>query len=304
MTVKVALIIPTYQAKQYVNELCSSIRSQTLQPEVLVIDSSSTDGTPALLRQYFRVHSIPKVEFNHGKTRQLALSLVDADIYVYLTQDAILANENSIANMVKVFENPQVGCAYGRQLPHKGAGLLGAHLRHFNYPEYSELRALKDIPRLGIKTCSNSNSFAAYRKAALEKVGGFPARVIVGEDVYVAAKMILAGWTMAYCAEAQVFHSHDYSVIQDFKRYFDVGVFHQQEHWIIEAFKAPGKLGNQYVKSELKWCLQRHAYLTPFNSIWHSGMKWLGYKLGRNYFKLPVGFRKKLSMHSFYWSQT
>lgn len=303
MTQQMVLVIPTYQAKKHLDALWRSIACQTLQTTILFIDSSSTDGTIEKLQALpVKLHIIPKKEFNHGGTRQLALNLVDADIYIYMTQDAILANPKTLENIIKCFEDPTIGCAYGRQLPHQGAGILGAHLRHFNYPPESDIHTLQDVPRLGIKTCANSDSFAAYRKMALEAVGGFPNHVIVGEDVYVAAKMLLAGWRVAYSAEAQVYHSHDYTIVQDLRRYFDIGAFHQMEHWILDTFKSPNKLGSQYVKSELKWCLQQKAYAALLASLYHSAGKWLGYRLGRQYQRLPLWVKKYCSMHRFFWT--
>ena len=80
--------------------------------------------------------------------------------------------------------------------------------------------------RFGIKTVFVSNSFAAYRRRALMQVSGFPVDTVMNEDTYVAGKMLVSGWRIAYCADAQVFHSHDYSFLDDFKHYLDIGVFH------------------------------------------------------------------------------
>jgi len=299
----VAVIIPTYQAASYIKPLMESILKQSLQPNyILVIDSSSTDDTVELLKAYaVTVHVIPKSQFNHGGTRQLAVSLVNADIYVYLTQDAVLAEADSLQKLIKSFENLQVGAAYGRQLPHEGAGLLGAHLRRFNYPERSELRSLADIRRLGLRTCANSNSFAAYRAIALQAVDGFPSNVIFGEDVYTAARLVQAGWWIAYCAEARVYHSHDYTLAEDGRRYFDIGVFHAQNMWILRQFQSPSRLGRRYVLSELKWCWTRGAYLSCVASIIHSGMKWVSYRLGRQYHCLPNRLRRYFSLNPKYW---
>ena len=73
--------------------------------KVLIVDSSSTDGTPELARAAgFKVWSIPRDEFNHGNTRHRAAELVpDCDILVYLTQDAILNGANAIENLVSAF---------------------------------------------------------------------------------------------------------------------------------------------------------------------------------------------------------
>ena len=88
----VALIIPTYNAARYWAALSAGIRAQSLVPDrVIVIDSSSSDGTADLATQR-RIHgcrdSQPK-DFNHGGTRQMGAELAeDADILIYLTQDA------------------------------------------------------------------------------------------------------------------------------------------------------------------------------------------------------------------------
>lgn len=56
-------------------------------------------------------------------------------------------------------------------------------------------------------------------------MGGFPEDVIGSEDAYVAARMLLGGYAVRYATTAEVYHSHDYSVLEEFRRYFDIGVF-------------------------------------------------------------------------------
>ena len=59
------------------------------------------------------------------------------------------------------------------------------------------------------------------------KLGGFETRTIFNEDMIFAGKVILAGGAVAYCAEARVIHSHNYSGIMQFKRNFDLGISRQ-----------------------------------------------------------------------------
>ena len=107
---------------------------------------------------------------------------------------------------------------------------MASRARSFNYPATSRLKGLADAPELGIKVSFISDTFAAYRPAVLKEIGGFPTDVILGEDTYVASKMVLAGWLNAYVADAQVYHSHNYTIVREFKRYFDTGVFHAENH--------------------------------------------------------------------------
>src|SRR5690606_29801174 len=116
------------------------------------------------------------------------------------------------------FEDPAVAVAYGRQLPHRDANPIAAHARYFNYGPQSRVVGLDDRARLGIKTVFTSNSFAAYRAVVFNDLGGFPERNILSEDMYLAARAVLAGARIAYVAEACVRHSHNYSPVEEFRR--------------------------------------------------------------------------------------
>lgn len=300
---KVALLIPTLNAgKQWLNTL-DSIKSQTFEITIkIIIDSGSTDDTVPLARQHgFEIVEIKKSEFNHGKTRQQAVDLSNGvDICVFLTQDAILASTNSVENLVAAFNDPDIGMAYGRQLPHKNARPLETHARLFNYADQSVINSLSDADQLGFKITFCSNSFAAYRYNALAKVGGFPPDSIMGEDAIVAAKMLQAGYKKAYVANATVYHSHSYTVIEEFKRYFDTRVFHEQNRWLIEKYGKPTGEGIKFMRSELKYVLKNDPKVV-FKSIASLGAKWLGYLSGKFYRQIPRSLLKRLSMHKHYW---
>lgn len=295
-------IIPTYNGKSELERLLTSLKIQTAHFETCIVDSGSTDGTQELAREHVEnVTVISPFEFNHGGTRQ---RMVDQnpgyDIYVFLTQDACLANTHAIANIVEPFTNPEVGAVCGRQLPHLDATHLAKHARFFNYPEGAEIKSTADIARLGIKATFISNSFSAYRGEALKAVGGFPLHVISTEDMYATAKMLLAGWKMAYAGNAQCRHSHNYSIVDEFKRYFDIGVFHAREPWIRKKFGSAGSEGIRYLKSELRFLGLGGWHLWP-NSIVRNVVKLIGYKLGQQEAKLPIGFKRTISMSKRYW---
>ncbi|MBS9423354.1 glycosyltransferase family 2 protein [Photorhabdus caribbeanensis] len=301
----VTLIVPTYQAGKMWPQWLSLLQSQTLQPvKLIMIDSNSTDNTVPLSRKYgIEPIIISPQEFNHGGTRNLAARYTpEADILVFLTQDALFDNSNSLSAIIDCFKDPAVTAVCGRQLPHLDANPLATHARLFNYPDKSCIKSSTDIPMLGLKTAFMSNSFAAYRRDVFEKLGGFPENTILAEDMYLAAKMILAGYKVSYCAEATVKHSHNYSPWEEFRRYFDTGVFHACEPWIQQQFGGASGEGMKFVKSELKY-LWHHAPLWIPRSLLTTACKLIGYKLGKNYRILPKKWRPKFSMYKSYWSQ-
>lgn len=299
---RVALCVPTLNAGALWTGWLAAWSAQLIRPPTLAIDSSSTDATPALAAAAgMRVHSIPRATFNHGGTRQMAAEMLnDAEFVVFLTQDAILATPHAISNLLAAFDDPEVGAVCGRQLPHWDAGPIAAHARHFNYPGVSAIRSAADIPALGIKTAYLSNSFAAYRKSALMSVGGFPQDVIFGEDMCVAARMLLSGWKVAYRADAAVRHSHDYRLRQEFQRYFDIGVMHAREPWLLKRFGKPEGEGARFVISETVYLWKHAPHFLP--SAWfRTLLKLVGYRLGKAEYALPVWLKRQLGMLHGYW---
>jgi len=303
---KFLLCIPTYNAGNLWNKWIKAYESQSVTAEqVIVIDSSSSDDTVKLAKDaMFSVFSIPQSEFNHGRTRNQAVRFAEnfADVLVFMTQDAILASPDSLEKLLVPFSDPEVAAVCGRQLPHHNATPLAAHTRYFNYPSESRVRTMADISALGIKTAFMSNSFAAYRLSVFDKLGGFPDNTILAEDMYLTAKMILSGYKVAYCAEAKVFHSHNYTLKQEFQRYFDTGVFQQEQKWIQQKFGRAASEGKRFVLSELKFLSIKSPLLIP-KAILSTLAKLIGFKLGYYYYMLPYKWSKALSMHKGYWDK-
>lgn len=280
------LIVPTLNAGTQFQKLLEQIAAQSLPTKKLIVDSESTDGTAELAKNFgLEVLTIRRKDFNHGATRQFALEHLikkfPLDVIIFLTQDVLLREEQSLAKLVKIFsEDKLVGLSYGRQLPHENATNEAKFLREFNYPPENQLRSFDDRKIYGLKTAFASNSFAAYRVEALRGVGGFPNNVPLCEDMYVAAKMLLRGLKIYYAADAQVYHSHNYTAAQEFRRYVQIGKFHAQESWIRENFGSAEGTGKKFVLMKLA-ALAKNNPLDCAGAIFRDAAKFLGYRLGR-----------------------
>ena len=300
------LIIPTLNAGKNFATLLEQIAAQDLPLTKLIADSESTDDTVTIAKKFnFDVMTVRRKDFNHGATRQSALDYLlekkRVDVIIFLTQDVLLHDEKTLSALTKIFETDStVGLTYGRQLPHKNATLEAEILRQFNYPAESQLKTFDDRKKFGIKAAFNSNSFAAYRIDALKSIGGFPSNVILSEDMYVAAKMLMSGQKIFYNADAQVYHSHNYKAAQEFHRYFDIGVFHSRESWIRETFGSAEGAGKKFVLMKLK-TLWKESPLDCFGAIFHDGAKFIGYRLGLTEKCLPESFCRFFSMNKNYF---
>lgn len=302
---KTALVIPTLNGGEIFKKALDGLLAQSMLPDaILIIDSGSEDATlDAAIAAGAKIYKIKKRDFNHGATRNLARNLVEADIYIFMTQDAIPANRYTLENLVEPFPKyPAVGLTYARQLPRQGAGPIEAFSRLFSYPPESKMKSKADSKQMGLKTILCSNTCAAYRREAFDSVGWFPTKVIMCEDVYIGAKILQAGYNIYYTANALIFHSHDFSVVQEFKRYFDLGVFYEsREHWIINDYGGSGKRGvNMFLSGLHYFDDNRYKYLCP-EWILRTFIKIMAYKLGAYEKYLPRALKRCFSMHDNFW---
>lgn len=299
----VGLVIPTLNAGQRWVACLRAIEEQSLKPQrLLVIDSASTDQTVSSARAAgFEVLQIERSQFNHGGTRQWAVEyLTNCEIIVFLTQDAILAAPETLAEIVCCFNDPEVAVAYGRQLPHSGATTIEAHARIFNYGPLTTKKDAAAVRVMGTKVFFCSNSFAAYKRSILLKLGGFRRDLILGEDMEFAARAIRACYANVYCATAPVYHSHDYTMRQIVERYFDIGVFDVENAWMREQFGSHGGEGLRFIASELRYLAGRAPFEIP-RALLQTAGKLIGYRLGRLERLLPLGIKRRLSMLPSYW---
>jgi glycosyltransferase involved in cell wall biosynthesis len=302
---KTALIIPTLNAeKDNWQAVLTAISQQSLQPDYkLILDSCSVDKTVNIAESWgFESHRVAAGSFDHAGTRKWGINLINkrADIVIFMTQDALLNHTDSLKLLVEGFQQEQVAIAYGRQLPRDNASPIETFGRLFNYPATSATRSIADKTTLGMKVAFCSDSFAAYRLSTLAQYDAFPDKSIVGEDYITAARILLRGATVRYEAQATVKHSHDYSVIQEFKRYFDIGVFHQQYKSDIDPLGTSEKAGATFFTAELKYLYAHQKSHIPQSFI-RTLSKYLGYKAGKQHQKLPRRMKRRLSMHRYYF---
>ena len=298
-----SIIVPTLNPGDLWAEWLAAVKMQSIAPSrVYVIDSGSVDDSvEQSINAGFSVTKISKNEFNHGGTRQKALSLIGNSEYVVLmTQDAILSGSDAVKNILAPLQDKKISAVCGRQLPRPNAAHIEAHSRIYNYPELSSIKTFEDRKALGIKAAFLSNSFSAYRVSALNEIGGFPDDVIFGEDMYVAAKSLKIGRKIAYAADACVYHSHNYSIWQEFKRYFDMGVFHAREPWLRKEFGSAENQGARFVVSEFKYLL-KHAFWRVPDGMLRTLFRYMGFRLGLMEKWLPLWLKKLLLMNKGYF---
>lgn len=221
-------IIPTLNAAKTIEKQLEALLGQSLPPEeILVVDSQSEDGTPALAAAVpgVRVLRVARSEFDHGATRDMAIRASRTAFDMLLTQDALPVDGSWAAAMLGPFEDARVAAVCGRQIACPDARAYEREIRAFRYPASSATWGREDIPALGVRAYLLSDVCAAYRRDAYEAVGGFEHPIVTNEDMLIAADLLNAGYRLAYSAEAQVWHSHNHTLRQEYARNRRIGAF-------------------------------------------------------------------------------
>lgn len=221
----ISLIIPTLNGAKDLPALMTRLKNQTMPPdEIIVVDSASTDGTAQLADQLgAKVIEIARKDFDHGGTRDMALRRSRGEIVLFMTQDALPVDEHYIERLIAPFDDPRVAAVGGRQAPKKDARLFERLVREHNYPAHTRVWDASAIGEMGVRAFLISDVCSAYRRSAYLNVGGFDHPIMTNEDMLMAQRLLENGNAICYCGAAAVYHSHNMTLMQQFKRNYIVG---------------------------------------------------------------------------------
>jgi rhamnosyltransferase len=296
----VGVAVITHRAASHLPQCLPPILDSPIRPRVLVVNSSSGDGTVELAKNMgAEVLVVPRNEFNHGSTRELARRVLGTQIVVMLTPDARPEGRHMLGNLLRPIAQGVASVAYARQVPHDGAGFFEAFPRSFNYPEKSEIRSIEDMKRVGPGAFFCSNVCAAWSNAALDEIGGFSPALSL-EDVVATTRLLHAGHRIAYCADAVVAHSHRYTLAEEFQRQFDTGYVRTGFRKQLFARGGDERRGAKYSREMIRRLMREQPWLMPYG-IAHIAMKYLGYRLGYHGHELPLWLKRSLSAQDYYW---
>jgi rhamnosyltransferase len=235
-SLKISVVVPTKNGGRLFERALAALLDQPGAPphEIVAIDSGSRDGTLELLqgKPGVRVLQVRPAEFQHGRTRNEAVSQCTGELVAFVTQDAVAARGWLAAWAEFMDGHPDVAGAFGRQVPHEGADPLEALdvASHFDSFGLQPRRFLESEPaRLGryvpaAHFFSNVNS--CIRRGALQRLP-FP-EVDFGEDQAWAMRAQADGLPTGYAPGAIVAHSHDYGTMTLMRRRYDEARFLKQ----------------------------------------------------------------------------
>jgi rhamnosyltransferase len=304
----ISVVVPVKNGGDDLRRLLEAVRAQRTAEEVqvVVIDSGSSDGSAELAReQGAEVHAIAPGEFNHGRTRNLGVSLARGDTIIFTVQDALPVGETWLASLTApLHDGPQLAGAYSRQLAREGAPPYQRYYIDYRYGPEPRVQAAASAEELTPGNTLFSNVASAIPRPILEQFP-FAEDVVTGEDLEWCRRVLLAGHRVAYVPEAEVRHSHDYSAPDAFRRYFDQGVGAQRSFMGPDSSspRAVRGEGTAFVRRELGWLRETGQARWIPRTLAHEAWRYLAFQAGRHHALVPPPLRRRLSATPSYWTQ-
>lgn len=297
----IGIVVVTHRARDLIADCLAPLRASPLRPRILVVNSSSGDGTIETAEALgAETMSVARWRFNHGLTRELARRRLGTPVVVMLTPDAHATGPEFVERLTAPVLRGEAAVAYARQVAGPECGLLERAGRSFSYPGQSHVRGAADRHRYGSYLHFCSNAAAAWSSAALDRIGGFKP-TLVSEETIAAAELLAAGERIAYVADAVVRHAHRLGARGAFRRQFDIGYARRLHASLLLADRGDLRRGRSFARSVvLAGLRQAPAELPRILAV--LAASWAGYRTGLLGPLLPTGIARRLSGQDYYWT--
>lgn len=223
-----SLVIPTKNGGGLFKRVVASLQRQTVWKDVefIIIDSQSDDDTVETARAAgAKCLTVAASDFNHGATRDLAISHATTNRVVLLVQDATPYDDRLIETLIAALNEDNVAGVYARQIPYPDADVITKRNLDLHFTgrmardtsEIKDLRAYAALPsHQRYMLCNFDNVCSAIRKDVWEQERF--GRINFGEDIDWAERVLKRGYKIVYEPKAAVVHSHDRPLSYEYKR--------------------------------------------------------------------------------------
>ena len=208
---KISLVVCTKDRAEQLQKCLGHISQICCQAawELIVVNNASTDHTETILDNFSRdTHLLFRKAYEpalgSGCAKNTGWRLAEGEFIAFIDDDCY-PQENYLSEVIKCLDNSALGFVGGRVLLFDPT----------DYPitiQTSEMRREYEAYNFIAAGEIHGANFA-FRKKALEDVGGFDPRFGAGtpypcEDVDVLARVLGAGWAGAYDPHPVVYHHH------------------------------------------------------------------------------------------------
>ncbi len=184
---KLTVVIPALNEEKYIEKTLRSVREQTIKPEIIVVDSGSSDKTVELAKNYADKVLVGKKSISYN--RQIGAEAASGDVIVTTDADCIHPPD-WLFKLQKHFNDKKIVCVSGQTLPIKEEGNVLDFMCYYISNVF--LKLLNDV--FGKALFRGSN--VAYRKETFLASGGYDTNLKAREDSELTRRLAKYGKTI------------------------------------------------------------------------------------------------------------
>ena len=189
---KVSLIATVLNAEEHIGAFLASVAAQTRTPdEVVIVDGGSTDGTVAALRAADGIAFIEESGANIARGRNLAIAQATHEVIAVADADCAYGPEWLAALLEPLEAGADVAMGWTEPVTDS---LLGACVSSLGMPLSSD--------EVHPSTFMPSARSVAFRREAIDAVGGYPEWLAIGEDMWVNHRWRERAFDLRFAPEA------------------------------------------------------------------------------------------------------
>ncbi len=251
----ISVIIRCLNEEKYIRQCIRMIQKQEidLEFEIIVIDSGSYDNTVGIARDFdLSLYEIASCDFNFGTSINLGIELARGQYCVFLSAHAIPYDKNWLKELVyPLLKNNKLAASYSKQIYYDYTFILEKRSLENTFGNEERLQKIDNSDK---KTFNNikseiifSNASSCIRKTvAIE----FPfKKICASEDREWALRVLTAGYEILYVPKSKIYHAHNESVQQWYKRIYinskalyqfagvKISIFHVIPLFLVQIFK-------------------------------------------------------------------
>lgn len=300
---EISIICPLYNAENYIENLHKSLKNQVVDNEdkvsIIYALTESKDKTEEyLINNKLNYKKIHKEDFSHSYTRESMAYEFGKDIIVFISQDIYPKNDMWLKNLISPIKSGEAEASFSRQICKYNN--IEKYTREFNYQDESRISSKDKIKELGLYTFFYSDASSAVKGEVYKGLKAYDGKkLLINEDMYFAEKLISNGFRIKYCADSEIYHSHDFKLVDLYKRYFDTGVFFATN----QKFSNYSGNGNgiSMVKYILKRSIEDKNIKVLFRVVPDFAARFIGSTLGKKHSKLNDKIILKSTLNKAYW---
>src|SRR5436309_5885335 len=205
---RISVVVCSYNGARTIGECIEALSKLDYSDyEVIIVDDGSTDATAAIVGSYgdhgFRL--IRTENCGLGSARNTGMEAATGEIVAYIDDDAY-PDPHWLKFLATTFMSTDHAAVGGPNIPPHGDGPIADCVA--NAPGGPIHVLISDREAEHIPGCN-----MAFRKAALQAIGGFdPQFRVAGDDVDVCWRIQEKGWTLGFSAAAVVWHHRRNSI--------------------------------------------------------------------------------------------